>query len=52
MNSYLATGKTCKELKDGGASSGVYTINPDDGEPFEVSNMQKIEFQCKKALSA
>ena len=29
---------SCKELKNNGEdSSGVYTIKPDDGEPFEVS---------------
>ena len=32
-------GKDCKELKDKGIStSGKYTINPDGGVPFEVSN--------------
>ena len=35
---YLVSAITCKELRDNGAGgSGVYTINPDGGEPFEVS---------------
>ena len=35
--------KDCKELKDKGIStSGIYTINPDGGEPFEVSTISNI----------
>ena len=36
---YIAVdGKDCKELRESGSTtSGIYTINPDGGEPFEVS---------------
>ena len=31
--------ESCKANKDAnpGSTSGIYTINPDDGEPFDVS---------------
>ena len=36
---HIVGGKDCKELKENGVTtSGTYTLNPDGGEPFEVSN--------------